>query len=247
MKLATRVTLLTATLAMLAAGSALAQISGEPADRGADAIGTADLHGRVAPPANTAALTTVYTNTASAPNFGFSSTDLTSIWGDELLTTGTGLLSSHQFTVFNSGSSAGTLVSAQVGVSFYDAVTSNFLGGYSTNVTFGPLPQGFYTIVTVPNLDPLNIMLTSTDIVVTQQILSKTGSANRLGIASLNPPTVGSSPNTMYINSSTVGPAGFYNIGNPPMPANPGYQVDLAPPPVPTTHTTWGTIQRLYK
>lgn len=193
-------------------------------------------------------LTIAYDNTASGPNFGFSSTDLAADWGDECFTVATGLLSENKFTLYNGTGSAGVLLTAMVEVDFFDGPSSTFLGGYTTNVNFGTgLPVGFFSIITVPGLDPLLINLTSTDIVVIQSILSKTGAASRLGIASLNPPTVGSSVGSMYINASTVGPAGFYNIGNPPVPANPGYEIALAPPPVRTASKSWGELKKLYR
>ena len=189
-----------------------------------------------------------YDNTASAANFGFSSTDLAADWGDRLFLVGTGMLSEHKFTIFNTGTSAGPLLTANVAVDFFDAVSSAFLGGYTTNVNFGAgLGLGFYSIVTVPGLDPLLINISTTDIIVVQSILAKTGAANRLGIASLNPPTVGSSVSTMYINATTVGAPGFYNIGNPPLPANPGYSLSLVDPPVPAKTSTWGRLKQLYR
>lgn len=203
-----------------------------------------NLQGRTTPNA----LTVAYDNTASAPNFGFSSTDLAAGWGDECFTVATGLLSTHMFTLFNAGTSAGALLTAQVGVDFYDGPSATFLGGYTTNVNFGTgLPAGFFSIVTVTGLDPLVINLSSNDLVVIQSVLSKTGAANRLGIASLNPITVGGSVGSMYINASTVGPAGFYNIGNPPVPAHPGYNISLAPPPVHTASKSWGELKKLYR
>jgi hypothetical protein len=122
------------------------------------------------------------------------------------------------------------------------------LGSFNTNVNFGAgLPAGFYSLITVTNLDPLVINLNVTDIVVIQSVASKTGAANRLGIASLNPPTVGSSPNDMYISSLTVGGGvpGFYSFQNGP--ANPGYQIQVALPPVGTHPTSWGRVKKLYR
>jgi hypothetical protein len=196
----------------------------------------------------TDAVTVVYTNTSSAANFGFSSTDLAADWGDRLLLVGTGVLSEHVFSVFNTGTSAGNLLTAAVAVDFFDTGSSAFLGGYTTNVSFGAgLPPGFYSLVTVTALDGLAINIPNPDIIVVQTLLGTTGPANRLGIASLDPPTVGSSPITMYINASTVGPAGFYNIGNPPLPANPGYHVAVTAPSTDVTTQSWGRIKKMYR
>jgi len=101
-----------------------------------------------------------YDNTASAANFGFTSTDLAAAWGDELLTVNTGLLSSMVFSLYNSTASAGALLTANVGVSLFDAGTFALLGSFSTNVNLGAgLLPGFYLLVTVVNLDPLAINL----------------------------------------------------------------------------------------
>ena len=188
----------------------------------------------------------VYSNVTSATNFGFSSTDLASQWGDELFTTGAGTLDQNEFTIFNSGSSAGPLTTVTATVNFFDALTSTPFGGYATNINFGAgLPPGFFSILTVTGLSPLLINLTTTDIVVIQQLSNVAGGASRLGIASMDPPTIGSSIPQMYINSSTVGPAGFYNISG--QSANPGYLVNVIPPPVPTRTTSWGRIKGLYR
>jgi len=196
-------------------------------------------------------LTTIYDNTSASPLVAISSTDLASQWGDELLTTGTGVLSTHKFTIFNSGSSppTGNLLTATVLVSFFDAVTSAPLGAYSTNVNFGTgLPTGFFSTITVTGLDPLLILLNTTDIIVLQQVTAKTGAANRLGVVSMGPVLVGSSPTDMFINSSTIGPAGFYILGangNPP--ADPGHFLAVNPPPVSTHSKTWGSLKKLYQ
>jgi hypothetical protein len=238
-------------LAVLLAAPALAQIVEEP-------IG--GFHGEVVgdtpgalknvPQAPPGFIGVAYDNSASPANFGFSSTDLAADWGDRLLLVGSGMLSEHVFTIFNAGTSAGVLLTANVAVDFFDAASATFLGGYTTNVNFGAgLPVGFYATVTVPGLDPLVINISSTDIIVIQTLLGTTGAANRLGIASLDPITVGTSPISMYIAASTVnaGTPGFYNIGNPPLPANPGYRLSLVDPPVPAKTSTWGGLKKLYR
>jgi hypothetical protein len=188
------------------------------------------------------------TNPQATANFGFSSTDLASVWGDRVTTTGTGILQENDFTVFNTGASAGTLTGATFNIALNDGSSLAALGGYTTGlVTFGAgLAPGFFSIITVTGLGGLNINVNTTDVLIRQQIATKTGAANRLGIASLDPPTIGSSANTMYISSSTVGPAGYYNIGNPPLNANPGYRINVSAP-VPVGLKSWGSVKNLYR
>lgn len=191
------------------------------------------------------AATPVYDNTSSPPNFGFSSTDLASKFGDEVLTTAPGILDENTFTIFNSGSSAGLLQTASFKIELLDAATLTPLGAYTTGVVdfgVGGLPRGFFAFISVTNLSGAGIDLVTTDVLIRQQVATHTGPANRLGIASLDPPSVGSSPNYMYINSSTVGPEGYYTIGNPPMNANPGYLIAVTDV-VPTKTMTWGKVK----
>jgi opacity protein-like surface antigen len=175
----------------------------------------------------------VYSNIGGTANFGFSSTDFNAVWGDRIQTTGTGTLDQADFTVFNASTTgAGPLLTGTFVISFVDAVSLTTLGSFSTNLTFGVagLAPGFFTTVSVTGLGGLGINLSTTDILMTQQVTANTGSALRLGIASLNPITAGSSANTMFINASTVGAAGYYNIGNPALDANPGYRVNIPTP-----------------
>jgi hypothetical protein len=188
------------------------------------------------------------TNPAPAPNFGFSSTDFAAQWGDRLATTGTGILQENDFTVFNSA--GGSLISASFNINLFDGTTLASLGGYTTGtVSFGAgLPAGSFSIITITGLGGLNINVNTTDVIMLQQIAAKTGTTTRLGIASLDPPSIGTSANTMYINASTVGPAGFYNIGTAPnfLNANPGYRVNVNQP-VPADTKSWGALKALYR
>lgn len=235
-------------LVLALAAPALAQVTQEPiTGYHGDVTGTTAGAFNSAPQLPPGFVGLAYDNTASPANFGFSSPDLAADWGDQIFLVGTGMLSEHKFTIFNTGSSAGPLLTANVAVDFFDGVTATHLGGYTTNVNFGAgLAAGFYSIVTIPGLDPLLINISTTDVVVIQSVLSKTGAANRLGVASLNPPTVGTSIPQMWINATTVGAPGFYNIGNPPLPAHPGYSLSLVDPPVPAKSTTWGRLKKLY-
>ena len=187
------------------------------------------------------------TNPLSTPIAGFSSGDLNAWMGDRVTTTGTGVLQANDFTVFNGGSSAGPLTSVSFNVQFFDAGTAASLGGFTTgvlNLGAGLLP-GQFTIVTVTGLGGLNINLNTTDVLVRQRVVTKTGAASRLGVALIDPPTIGSSTNTMYLFTN-VNAEGFYNIGNPPINANPGYRINVSQP-VPATAKSWGAIKAFYK
>jgi hypothetical protein len=190
----------------------------------------------------------VYNNTNPTPPVvgGVSSTDLNARWGDRVTTTGTGILQENDFTIFNSGSSAGPLLTAVVNIALFDAVTSGLLGSYNVNANFGPggLPAGFFTILTVTGLGGLSINVPVTDVIMLQQVGARTGTASRLGVAALNPPSIGSSANTMYINATTIGPAGFYT----PFAAgsSPAVAINLnALVPAPAA-TSWGAIKANY-
>jgi hypothetical protein len=49
----------------------------------------------------------------------------------------------------------------------------------------------------------------------------------------------------MYISSSTVGPAGFYNVNGVPQ-ADPGYRIAVLEP-TPTQNKTWGAVKGEYR
>jgi hypothetical protein len=233
---------------LLFAGAAFsAELTAEPAEFAGHtyldlSTGTATW-GR---PANAPAIgTDIYSNIASPSVAAISSTSLTSVWGDRVTTVGVGILAEQDLTIFNSGSSAGNLLSANISVSFYDYATSAYIGGYGASISFGTgLPPGYYTIVTVTNIDPLAINLNVNDIVVTQTVVSKTGPASRLGVVSLDPIAIGLSLASMYINSSTIGPAGYYTLGA--VNANPGYRIN-ALQAVRTEASTWGKVKALYR
>jgi hypothetical protein len=164
MKLATTLRL---TIAMLALGVAVASaqvLTPETATRAADV--TIDVTGGPQiTPNSTNFAGIVYDNTTAVANAGFSSTSLASVWGDELFTTNPGILSGFKFSLYNSSSSVGSLLTAACTLSFYDGATATYLGGFNTNVNFGAgLAKGSYSIITVTGLDALAITLNTTDI-----------------------------------------------------------------------------------
>jgi|CXWL01.1.fsa_nt_gi hypothetical protein len=189
----------------------------------------------------------MYDNTASAANTGISSTDLLATFGDRVLPVGFGVLSSQTVTLFNSGSSAGPIFTATIVVQIFDGITNVLIGAYSANVDFATgLNPGFYSLITVTTLDPFAINLNVPDLIVTQTVTQFTGTATRFGIASLTPPTVGSSPPSMYCQAVTIGGGipGFYNFG---VPTDPGYQLLVTVPTVGNEASTWSVLKGLYR
>lgn len=249
MKLASKgILFLTAAVLSITATSAFA-FTGEPVlgFAGVETVTPSNVgKGSLAP--GLAVTSVVYDNTASPAIYAVSSTDLNALWGDRTLDFGTGVLNNHKFTIFNSGTSAGPLVTATVAVNFYDGVTTLLIGGYTVNVNFGAgLNPGFYSIVNVTNLDALAINLNVVDVITTQQVGPRTGTASRLGIVSMDPPTVGSSPTSMYVSATTIGGGvpGFYTFTNGP--ANPGYQITVTVPTVGVESKTWSGVKGLFR
>ena len=216
-------------------GQALAGLAAESVGQHQNAgVRSIDMHGNAT--GNVRGGTTVFTNLQAGftANAAFSSTDLTAVFGDQLATVGTGRLQEFSFTLFNSGTSAGVLNSAEVAINFFRASDSSLIGGFNVNTGAINLGTGFFTTLNVTGLDGLNINLDTTDIIVTQSVLSLVGSASRLGLVSANPVSIGSSVPALYIDASTVGGgvAGFYNItsGGTPISFNAGYQVVVPTP-----------------
>lgn len=177
---------------------------------------------------------TAYDNTTTAVAAGFSSTDLAADYGDTLNLAGwtpyKGVVQDNVISFFNSGSSAGAVFSATFGIDFYRASNGSFIGGYTTaSVSFGTgLSPGFFTTISITGLESLGINLDEGSVYMIQSMLTKVGPATRTGVAIGGVPTIGTSPNTMYVNATTVGPAGFYTIGTTS--GNPFYKVVLPAP-----------------
>jgi hypothetical protein len=185
------------------------------------------------------------TNPQSPAIAGVSTTDMNGIYGDRITTTGTGILQELDFTVYNPSNSAGPITSASFQINVFDAVTAAPLAGFTTSSVPIALNPGFFTIITVSGLSVLNANINVTDLVVTQKIAARTGTATRQGVALLDPPSIGSSANTLYI-SNTATPAGFYTLGSPPINANAGYRINVQQP-VPAATKSWGAIKASYR
>ena len=194
--------------------------------------------GPVSPGRNTP--TVVYSNAGTGGTLrGFSSTDLTATFGDDLDLVEGGELDAFRFSILNAGSSAGTLQSFTGNIDFFDGPTGDFIGGFTTNINFTtPLATGTFSRITVSGLGDLDIVLPE-DVIVTQSLTNIVGAASNLGVVSSNPIAVGSAVDQLFIDASTVnmGTAGFYNITSMGV-ASPFYtiyEVTVVPIPEPTT------------
>lgn len=184
----------------------------------------------------------VYSNTTTATTAGFSTPYAdNATFGDTMTLTQGGLLQSLAFSIFNSttGGNTGIITTCSVLVNLYDntvayaggPITNPLVGSINFNVDFGAgLNAGFFSIVTSNDLTGLNINL-PTQLLMTQN-LTQTGTSNsvRTGVVLLSNPTVGSSPNTVYIQSA-ANPANLYTINGGANPGQFAYQISVVPEP----------------
>jgi hypothetical protein len=186
------------------------------------------------------AQTTVYDNantTSATAGYGEANSGAP-IFGDALTLTQSGKLSFFGLTLYNSDTSGSILTGSTV-IKFYDntvpygggsLATKPLLGTAIVNwnyVTDGGLPAGYYDLETF-DLSALNINLTQ-NIFVTQQFTETSGSSLNNGVVLFGNPTVGSSPNTVYISSSGT-PEGLYTFSGG-LANQFGYHVEVVPEP----------------
>lgn len=190
----------------------------------------------------------VYNSTNQAVSAGSSSTDLSAIFGDEMVLAG-GIgedVSAMKFAVFCSGSSTGALVSATETIRFYDLANAGaFIGGFS--VGLGALGTGFYSIYTTTAIENVvMITLPSMDLLATQQLSNVVG-ASRMGtvLSYANAPAVGSTNNGFYA-SNVAQPAGWYLITGQTY-SNLQYELETVQSAVPTESQTWGSLKAEYR
>lgn len=151
-----------------------------------------------------------------------SSTDLTQSWGDNVNNALSGVMDEYTFSVFNSGSGVGSLSKFNLAANFFNGNTLAFIGGFTTLVDFSAsvLPVGFFTYVTFTGISSLGINLPVGATFVRNDFSGVVG-ATRIGTTLINTPAagnplVGTSAAGFFIDASTVGAPGFYNVGTAP-------------------------------
>jgi hypothetical protein len=184
---------------------------------------------------------TVYDNLSTSPTAGYSEANANNpIYGDSLSLSQGGHLTMFGLSLFNSssGGNTGSILAGTTQVRFYDN-TSGYSGGSlaalpllgtaTVNWSFGGgLLPGFYATDSF-DLTGLNIILPQ-NILVTQQFTETSGTSTRNGVVLFGNPAVGSSPPTVYINSSATA-EGLYVFANNPNQF--GYSVEVAESSVP--------------
>jgi hypothetical protein len=181
---------------------------------------------------------TVYDNLSTPATAGYSELNANNpIFGDSLTLSQPGTLAVLGISIYNSssGGNTGTILTGTLQVSFYDntiaygggPITQPLLGQTTVNIDFtsgGGLPAGYYTTGTI-DLSSLNLLLPQ-NILVTQQFTETSGASTRNGVVLFNNPVVGSSPNTVYINSSGTAQGLYTFTGNP---GQFGYSISVTP------------------
>lgn len=185
----------------------------------------------------------VYDNIDTAATAGYGEANSNHpIFGDSLTLLQGGHLSNFGFSLWNANVSGNTgmIITGNLQVKFYDNTTPYSGGPLSdpllatVNISLdlsvlagGGLAAGYY-ITDTEDLTALNINLPQ-HVLVTQQFTELTGTSTANGVVLFSNPIVGSSPNTVYINSSGT-PEGLYTFGG----GNPGqfgYYLEVVPEP----------------
>ncbi|MCX6875196.1 MAG: hypothetical protein NTW21_15515 [Verrucomicrobia bacterium] len=198
----------------------------------------------VAPTKGWSALTlTVYDNLSTLVQAGTSAPNVYSpIFGDALTLLQGGTMSSISLTLYNSlsGGNTGRIMTGTMQVSFYDNTTPYtsgllsslpLLGTANLNWDFtgdGGLAPTYYSTnaFDISSYDitvPMNIL-------VTQKFTQTSGTSTRNGVALFENPVVGSSPSTVYIDTSLAEGLYTFSGGNP---GQVGYKLEISAIPEP--------------
>jgi hypothetical protein len=182
----------------------------------------------------------VYDNLGTSATAGYSEANTGNpIFGDALGLSQGGQLDTVGLSIYNSssGGNTGSILAGTVTIKIYDNTaayaggalsTLPLLGSATESLSFGGgLAPGFFSTATF-DLSSLNINLPQ-NIFITQQFSETSGTSLRNGVILFGNPTTGSSPASVYINSSAT-PEGLYTFsgGNP---NQFGYQITIVPEP----------------
>ena len=185
--------------------------------------------------------TNFYTSDADGYGFlGITSPDKSAIYGDSLRLTATGKLTSFTWAAFNGPGSPADLTSASETISFYRQSDNSLIGSFNATIT--DLTKGSSKSYTA-DLGSANIVLDTTDVLVTQQIpfLPPGAPSYRLGTViatASNTPAIGST-DPGYYRSQFGSQGAFFTDSNYPNFSSAVYKAVVIPDV--TWNTTSGT------
>jgi MYXO-CTERM domain-containing protein len=169
--------------------------------------------------------TVVYSNVTNGPKSGYVAAVGSEV-GDDLYTTGAGVLDSVKFSVFNGGSSAGPLTTADITLKFYnwDGSAYALAGSLTAPAVSLNLAPGYYTTLSYGSLSSISTINLGTDVRATITYSNVTGGATTIGQVLYDPPTIGASDDYFYKDG------GVYWFGGNPV-ANMYWEVGVTPEP----------------
>jgi len=188
------------------------------------------------------AQTVVYDNLSTTATAGYSQPNVDlPVFGDSLTLAQPGVLTWFSASLYNStsGGNSGSILTGTMEIKFYDN-TVPYTGGAIANPLLatgimpwdftadGGLPAGYYATDEV-DFSFLNVYLPQ-EVLVTQQFTMTDGTSTRNGLTLFSDPVTGSSPDTVYISSSTT-PPDLYTFGGNP--GQFGYRIEVVPEPTP--------------
>lgn len=205
------------------------------------------------PQAASATAITAYDTVNSGSLVATSSTLLNTTWGDRVVLAATGELDLLEFSLYNSSLSAGPLDAANVLLRFFDGPsfntstgTGSLLGFLDGNIIFpaGLAPGTYSRIVVNGGALSTPISFTTNDIFITQTVLAKAGTANRLGIVATHAaPIAGDNYDGFFFRSNSSGTGLFQVSGTT---TNVLYFLSVTPPPpAPSPLPVFGAVAAL--
>jgi hypothetical protein len=189
----------------------------------------------------------VYDSLHAAVEAGYGEVDTNNpIFGDAITLAQAGMLNQFGFSIYNSNSSTtnpGPILTGTETINIYDntvpytggslATKDPLIGSATLTLSFGTgLPVGGFSRVT-SDFSSLNLTLPQ-NIFVTQQFAETSGTSTENGVVLFGNSAVGSSPNSVYINSAGT-PEGLYSFGGGAANSQFGYSVQVTPVPEPSS------------
>jgi hypothetical protein len=189
------------------------------------------------------AQTVVYDNLGTSPTAGYGEANANHpIFGDALNLSQGGQIGNVGLSIYNAGAAGntGTILTGNLTINIYNNTTAYaggalsslpLLGTVTEALNFGTgLPLNNFADVSF-NLSAQNINVPQ-NIFITQQFTETSGTSTANGVVLFGDPTIGTSPENVYVNSSGT-PEGLYSFSG--IPSQFGYHIEVVVAPEPST------------